>query len=217
MKFSSTTFTTNARQRRLGYFQEVMRQLQSRYEVTDLVISFIKDSLSLSNLHKQSGGLQPGDMHSRRAATISERMIYPPPGSHTKNWCEVLIYNPRLYLRLSLSLDFALARGHFPRHGDLDALFSQLEVSDLHPSVASFHEPFIHTDPGMQEMDPTWADFNYFQPTQGPPKPVPSGFRLDHDVLPIAASVNTSEMFPVIQQEQPVHINNPCNLDYFEL
>lgn len=194
-----------------------MRQLQSRYEVTDLVISFIKDSLSLSNLRKHSGGLQPGDMHFRRAATISGRMIYPPPGSHTKNWCEVFIYNPRLYLRLSLSLDFALARGHFPRHGDLDALFSQLEVSDLHPSVASFHKPFVHTDPGMQEMDPTWADFNYFQPPQGPPKPVPSGFPLDHDILPIAASVNTSEMFPVVQLEQPVHINNPCNLDYFEL
>lgn len=212
MKFSSTTFTTNARQRRLDYFQEVMRQLQSRYEVTDLVISFIKDSLSLSNLQKQSGSLQPGAMHFRRAATTSGRMIYPPPGSHTKNWCEVFIYNPRFYLRLSLSLDFALARGHFPRHGDVDALFSLLEVSDLHPSVASFHEPFVHTDPGMQEMDSTWADFNYFQPTQGPPNPVPSGFPLT-----IAASVNTSEMFPVIQQEQPMHMNKPCNLDYLEL
>jgi hypothetical protein len=144
------------RERRLGYFTETMRQLRRRYEVTDDVMSYIKKSLDLSNLQKQSGGLHPGEMCFDRTSDhmqMTPRMKYPPPGSRTKNWCEIILRNPRFFLRLSLTLDRALARGQFPSDDDMLAMFSQLQVS-------SSNSPGAGTNPTEQDLDQPWIDFS---------------------------------------------------------
>jgi hypothetical protein len=76
------------------------------------------------------------------SARKTKRMKYQPPGSRTKSWCEVFVRNSRFYLRLSLSLDHALARGKFPKDNDLHALFSQLDVSDPNRPTASSSNHF---------------------------------------------------------------------------
>lgn len=127
-----------------------MRQLQIRYEVTDDVILCIDKALQYSNIQSKSlldldtgpsaavtaacyvtGSSNTNTTHFQSIGdtSIRSRRIYPQPGGRTKTWGEIVVRDPHSYLRLSVSLDYALARGQFPDEDNLRVLFSHLAIS----------------------------------------------------------------------------------------
>jgi hypothetical protein len=115
------------RAQRIVYLEEAVRQLQQRYEVADDVMAFVYQSLALVNLQSQTQSKSLCYSIDPRQQ-MSNRMRYPRPGSRTKIWGEILSNNPKKYLRLSFSLDYALTRGQFPDCTYLDAMFAPHEV-----------------------------------------------------------------------------------------
>ncbi len=110
------------------FLQEIVRQLQRRYDVVDEVIAFVNQSLALRNssVWQQANDSSSNSIHTCNYTTrlrrqMTDRMRYPPPGSRTKAWGEILVGNTKNYLRLSFSLDYALARGSFPEESYLNA------------------------------------------------------------------------------------------------
>lgn len=124
-QLSSTAFQRSSRTRRMVFLQEVIRQLQQRYEVADDVLSFINKSLDLACRQLQghlASSAYPCNYDGAAWEQMTDQMRYPPPGSRTKAWSELFIGNTRHFLRFSFSLDYALARGKFPEESNLDAV-----------------------------------------------------------------------------------------------
>lgn len=199
-----------------------MRQLRQRYEVTDEVMSFVDQALALTSFQTQ---WQP-DLHGSNkecnynegiAQHMSNRARFPPPGSRTKSWSEVLVRNPRLYLRLSFALDYALARGQFPRDSDLDTLLSPVEIGeanlDIPALVLSDHavaETVVSEYLCTGEAAPATCQLEQFgqvntqeliEPPAGPPD--------------ITGLIDTTDMSAIRLYDQSS--SEAPNLDYFDL
>lgn len=138
--FSSTRLQRAGRRRQLHFYQEVMRVLGSRYEAADKVCAFIASALSLSGaklgIDFTPGGseLLRNDEYIDDLRNTDEDNPLAQPGQVTrrrfKNVCEYFARQPRSYLRLSLTLDYALYRGQDPRQSDIERLWSELQLVD---------------------------------------------------------------------------------------
>jgi hypothetical protein len=117
-----------------------MRVLGSRYEAADKVCAFIDSALSFSGA-KLGLDFTPGGNEILRNDEYIEDLSdddegnplaqpRPAAGSRFKNVCEYFARQPRSYLRLSLTLDYALYRGQYPRQCDIERLWSDLQLVD---------------------------------------------------------------------------------------
>lgn len=117
-----------------------MRVLGSRYEAADKVCAFIDSALSLSGA-KLGIDFTPGgsellcnDEYIEDPGNTDEDNPLGQPGpvagSRFKNVCEYFARQPRSYLRLSLTLDYALYRGQYPRQSAIERLWSELQLVD---------------------------------------------------------------------------------------
>ncbi|KAJ5438519.1 uncharacterized protein N7458_009517 [Penicillium daleae] len=138
--FSSTRLQRAGRRRQLHFYQEVMRVLGSRYEAADKVCAFIDSALSFSGA-KLGLDFTPGGNELLRNDEYIEDLSdddegnplaqpRPAAGSRFKNVCEYFARQPRSYLRLSLTLDYALYRGQYPHQSDIERLWSDLQLVD---------------------------------------------------------------------------------------
>lgn len=138
--FSSTRLQRAGRRRQLHFYQEVMRVLGSRYEAADKVCAFIDNALSFSGA-KLGIDFTPGGNELLRNDEYIEDLgdadegnppaqSRPAAGSRFRNVCEYFARQPRSYLRLSLTLDYALYRGQYPRQSDIERLWSELQLVD---------------------------------------------------------------------------------------
>ncbi|KAL1960772.1 hypothetical protein VTO42DRAFT_6602 [Malbranchea cinnamomea] len=111
VKLSSSTSQIATRKRRLRYYAEVMQVYRDRYDGTDGVAVFIQQALRFADTPDFSSFCQQAQ-----------------EGNPTESatWLEVFSRKPRLYLRLSLTLDYAFTRGSFPQEADLPALVREL-------------------------------------------------------------------------------------------
>ncbi|TPX21289.1 hypothetical protein DIZ76_015245 [Coccidioides immitis] len=148
VKLSGSGSQSATRKRRLRYYAEVMQLYRSRYDGTDDVAVYIREILhfaeaqNLSILEKPLEGDDPN---------VSQE---------TRGWAEVFIRQPRFYLRLSLTLDYALARGRYPQDSDLPILVRELPVKAIthstYPDKTLSQEIAAHTpkaDPGEQKQN----------------------------------------------------------------
>ncbi|KAH8694309.1 hypothetical protein BGW36DRAFT_430319 [Talaromyces proteolyticus] len=145
-ELSSTRLQLVARQRRLHFYKQIMRVLQSRYEAADKVCSFVDDIISYSKLKLDlnstwmvtGSGVDNKSLHNfNRNSDIASRLRerYQVPGRRMKTICEFFFRQPRSYLRLALLLDHALSRGQYPRQDDIERLWKRLRLSDT-PQVS---------------------------------------------------------------------------------
>lgn len=137
---SSTRLQRAGRRRQLHFYQEVMRVLGSRYEAADKVCAFIDSALSFSGA-KLGVDYTPGRNEMLRNDEYTEDFDdtdenNPPTqlrsvaGSRFKNICEYFARQPRSYLRLSLTLDYALYKGQYPLQSDIERLWGELQLVD---------------------------------------------------------------------------------------
>lgn len=138
--FSSTRLQRAGRRRQLHFYQEVMRVLGSRYEAADKVCAFIDSALSFSGtklgIYFTPGGneLLRNDEYPEDLDDTDEgnppNQLRSVAGSRFKNVCEYFARQPRSYLRLSLTLDYALYRGQYPLQSDIERLWGELQLAE---------------------------------------------------------------------------------------
>ncbi|EEH42840.2 uncharacterized protein PADG_07660 [Paracoccidioides brasiliensis Pb18] len=171
VKLSGTTSQSATHKRKLGYYVEIMQLYRNRYDGTDYVAFLIQqvlkfaESQNLTVSFLASAGANvvsnstnddsdvSGDTDTSTALT--ERSNSDKAAENgTKSWGEVLVRQPRLYLRLSLSLDIAFARGQFPRDADLPSLVREFRPKDdSGPSVETV-EATIPVESRMKDLPP---------------------------------------------------------------
>ncbi|OJD10846.1 hypothetical protein AJ78_08247 [Emergomyces pasteurianus Ep9510] len=124
-----------------------MQLYRNRYDGTDYVALLIQEVLRLAEKQNLIS-LQPngsatnimpnpntssgnGEVDTNISKSLAETSNVPiSSGKSSKSWSEVFIRQPRFYLRLSLSIDFAFARGQYPRDTDLPALVRELHLEE---------------------------------------------------------------------------------------
>lgn len=150
-----------------------MRVLGSRYEAADKVCAFIDSALSFSGA-KLGVDFMPGGNELFRNDDYTQDLDdtdegNPPTqlrsvaGSRFKNICEYFARQPRSYLRLSLTLDYALYRGQYPLQSDIERLWGELQLVDTRqPSdlqvqqltqSATSSSSIVHQMPGEVSLD----------------------------------------------------------------
>ncbi|EEP76991.1 predicted protein [Uncinocarpus reesii 1704] len=125
VKLSGSVSQSATRKRRLRYYAEIMQLYRSRYDGTDDVAVYIREILQFAETQNLSISIRP--MKSDDCAPVQE----------TRGWAEVFVRQPRFYLRMSLTLDYALARGRYPQDSDLPVLVRELPVKGVLSSTIS--------------------------------------------------------------------------------
>ncbi|KAK2809859.1 hypothetical protein FQN50_003500 [Emmonsiellopsis sp. PD_5] len=144
VKLSSSTSQTATRQRRFRYYAEIMQLYRDRYDGTDGVAVFIQQALQFADNLNISIMFQQTQSKAK--------------ASESYGWPEMFTREPRLYLRLSLTLDYAFTRGYFPKDADLPALIRELDVKNL--AKYSPEIPLMLEDPELL-VPPTKQDANH--------------------------------------------------------
>ncbi|KLJ05857.1 hypothetical protein EMPG_10711 [Blastomyces silverae] len=171
VKLSGTTSQSATRKRRLSYYAEVMQLYRNRYDGTDYVALLIQEVLRFAEKQNLLISFQPnepssvmsspntssdnGKEDSNKSSPLTEASNGPAPSNkRTKSWSEVFIRQPRFYLRLSLSIDFAFARGQYPRDADLPALVRELHLRKDSDQATETMQPTIPVEVRLKSLPP---------------------------------------------------------------
>ena len=93
-----------------------MRMCEARYEGTTKLAMIVQKLVTFAAHESRKLNRQP--MVSWPSASAPE------DGSEIKDWLGVLVKHPKLYLRVSMSLDLSMARGKYPNQRDMpESLF----------------------------------------------------------------------------------------------
>ena len=111
----------DVRRRRLEGYTEAMKQYLRRYDGTEKVTTFIE--MILTDTERQ---------YRRICDRVDDRLVQRNPTvlGEEKDWCETFSQNPRLHLRLTLSLDLSFSRGDFPTDSDFPKGLRANELQD---------------------------------------------------------------------------------------
>ncbi|PGH18097.1 hypothetical protein AJ79_00725 [Helicocarpus griseus UAMH5409] len=137
VKLSASTSQTATRQRRFRYYAEIMQSYRDRYDGTDGVAAFIQKALQFADNVNISIMFQQTQSGKRK--------------SESCGWPEVFTREPRLYLRLWLTLDYAFTRGSFPQDADLPEYVRELDISRL---AKYFPEPALFLESPLPAPSP---------------------------------------------------------------
>ncbi|KAL2828811.1 hypothetical protein BJY01DRAFT_255256 [Aspergillus pseudoustus] len=146
VKLSSTKSQSATRKRRFRYYANLMQVYQHRYDGTDTVAAFIQQTLQVADyilpLHTGFGvGAQRAragiEARAKSGTEATGSAQGTEPGSDTAtsggvsttptSWSELFADFPKLYLRLSLALDYAFSRGYFPAYTEMHELLGGSE------------------------------------------------------------------------------------------
>ncbi|KAL3490207.1 hypothetical protein BJX62DRAFT_252131 [Aspergillus germanicus] len=143
VKLSSTKSQSATRKRRFRYYANLMQVYQLRYDGTDTVAGFIQQTLqvadwilpraavgfgvrvrgaegasssssSTAGAQGQGSGVDSGMKGGRGGSTS--------PAPAPASWSELFAEYPKLYLRLTLALDYGFSRGYFPAYTEIHEL-----------------------------------------------------------------------------------------------
>jgi len=117
VKLSSTPFRTAKKQRRLNIYTEAMKTFQSQYDATDKVteiISKMVEHISIENAEAQ--GETPSNHSEADLGSLASKSSDDP--SVVQDWGDVLLRQPKLYLRLTITIDLFMSKGVFPTDSD---------------------------------------------------------------------------------------------------
>ncbi|KAL2798011.1 hypothetical protein BJX66DRAFT_347625 [Aspergillus keveii] len=125
VKLSSTKSQSATRKRRFRYYANLMQVYQLRYDGTDTVAGFIQQTLQVADwiLPRAAGGFGVrGQGSSAESGAKGGRggSTSPPPAP--ASWSELFAEYPKLYLRLTLALDYGFSCGYFPAYTEIHEL-----------------------------------------------------------------------------------------------
>ncbi|KAI1964520.1 hypothetical protein LOZ56_006189 [Ophidiomyces ophidiicola] len=114
VKLSRSISQSTTRKRQLKYYAEVMQLYRNRYDGTDDVAVFVREILQFVESQNPYISITPleGD--------ISK------PSHEKRCWTDVFVRQPRFYLRISSTLDYALSRGRYPKDSDLPVVVREI-------------------------------------------------------------------------------------------
>jgi hypothetical protein len=148
--------------------------LLTRYDITDDITQYIRKIKSF--VHNKDGiGFIQAEHRSRLHSISSleaKALIKWRSTSTVTTWCEVFLFDPQVYLRLSKLLDYTLSHRRFPHDDEISALFSRLhiavqpqtEISDAGPWLA-LEERLFHDGSDIVKSYPVHR--TVFLPTLG--------------------------------------------------
>ena len=117
VKLSSTAVRTAKKQRRLNIYIEAMKALQSQYDVTDTVSEIIGQMIEHVSLDQQEKqGETPSSHPEAGLDSVASNATDDP--SVVQDWGDVLLRQPKLYLRLTVTMDLSMSKGSFPNDSD---------------------------------------------------------------------------------------------------
>ncbi|KAJ0421306.1 hypothetical protein BJY00DRAFT_312219 [Aspergillus carlsbadensis] len=132
VKLSSTKSQSATRKRRFRYYASLMQVFQLRYDGTDTVAAFVQHTLQVAEYllpraavgfgvrvrggSESSGGVESGTRGGGSGSTS------PTPTPAPASWSELFAEYPKLYLRLTLALDYGFSRGYFPAYAEIHEL-----------------------------------------------------------------------------------------------
>jgi hypothetical protein len=102
-----------------------------RYDITDDITQYIRKIKSF--VHGKDGiGFIQAEHRSRSHSVSSleaKALIKWRSTNTVTTWCEVFLFDPQVYLRLSKLLDYTLSHRRFPHDDEISALFSRLQIA----------------------------------------------------------------------------------------
>lgn len=94
-----------------------MRALQSQYDVTDAVSEIIGKMIEHISLDRQEAqGETPSNHSETDLGSLASKSTDDP--SVVQDWGDVLLRQPKLYLRLTITTDLSMSKGNFPADSD---------------------------------------------------------------------------------------------------
>ena len=148
IKFSGSKSESAARKGLFRYYAEIMELYSKRYDGTDAVALCIQQMLKFVEAEKRRLAAYLSKLGTYLVHSCTyQSTAYPkyvtepgsPPGQNSaKSWSEIFVRQPRFYLRLSMTLDITISRGHFPIDHDLPLLIRQRSLMD---EAQSAHGP----------------------------------------------------------------------------
>lgn len=119
--------------------------LLTRYDITDDITQYIRKIKSF--VHNQDGiGFIQAEQGSRSHSISSlegKALVKWRSTNTVTTWCEVFLFDPQVYLRLSKLLDYTLSHGRFPHGDEISALFSRLDIAVRPQTEISDAEPWL--------------------------------------------------------------------------
>lgn len=138
-KLPQTEVQVATRQCREKYLHEALEMLLTRYDITDDITQYIRKIKSFVHTKDGVGLIQAQNRSRSHSISVT-------------TWCEVFLFDPQVYLRLSKLVDYTLSHGHFPCDDEISALFSRLQIS------VPTQTDIIYTEPGLSLEDRLSSD-----------------------------------------------------------
>lgn len=148
-RLPQTEHQVAASRRREKYLHEALEMLLTRYDITDDITQYIqkikcfihnKDGIGFIQAKHRSGS------HSISSLEANALVKWRSTNTVT-TWCEVFLFDPQVYLRLSKLLDYTLSHRRFPHEDEISALFDKLHIAIQPQTEISEAEPWL----GLEE------------------------------------------------------------------
>ena len=125
--------------------------LLTRYDITDDITQYIRKIKFF--VHNQDGIGFIHAEHRSRSHSISslegKALVKWRSTNTVTTWCEVFLFDPQAYLRLSKLLDYTLSHGRFPHDDEISALFSRLHIAVQPQTEISDAEPWLSLEESL--------------------------------------------------------------------
>lgn len=117
--------------------------LLTRYDITDDITQYIRKIKSFVHNKDGIGFIQAEHRStSHSISSLEGKALVKWRSTNTvTTWCEVFLFDPQVYLRLSKLLDYTLSYGRFPHDDEISALFSRLHIAVRPQTEISHAEP----------------------------------------------------------------------------
>lgn len=167
-----------------------MQVFQQRYDGTDTVAAFIQQTLQLAGyllprLQEQARGRSSNSNHSETGSRASSRC---------SSWSELFVESPKLYLRLLFALDYAISRGYFPSHGEVQRGLGGEDI-DFHLKENGTGEPETVSMPVCSSEG--FSGLGITEPTSSPYMDLASGSGLGGQM-----AMNLTNVYTLLDSEQ---------------
>jgi hypothetical protein len=143
------------------YLHEVLEMLLTRYDITEDITQYIRKIKSFVHNKDGIGFIQAKRLSGSHSMSSLEgkALVKWRNANIVTAWCEVFLFDPQVYLRLSKLLDYTLSHGRFPHDDEISVLFNRLhiavqpqtEISDAGPWFIPPERPLLG---GSDDVEP---------------------------------------------------------------
>jgi hypothetical protein len=141
VKLSTSRAHIARKQGRLSIYTEAMKGFKLQYDGTDEVSEFVGrmiDYISIERPAQKSPSGKGKANSTRKCDDSGDQSLSVAPAWCTtvaNDWSDVLVRQPNLYLRILLTIDLSLSKGHFPEESDFPTTLQSNRLFDTRPPL----------------------------------------------------------------------------------